>query len=74
MSYPKPPCKGCQERGPGCHASCEKYKTWAADREREREEKFQAQALENRATSFALEGRRKAIKKMGSRKAKKFKS
>lgn len=23
-----PPCKGCEERYPGCHSKCEKYKEW----------------------------------------------
>ena len=23
------PCKGCPDRYPGCHGSCEKYKEWS---------------------------------------------
>ena len=22
------PCKGCTERNPGCHGSCDRYKEW----------------------------------------------
>lgn len=27
------PCKGCTERRPGCHGSCEKYRQWKAERD-----------------------------------------
>ena len=23
-----PPCMGCEKRTPGCHGSCDGYKTW----------------------------------------------
>lgn len=29
-SLRKAPCKGCQERTPGCHGSCEDYIAWKA--------------------------------------------
>lgn len=29
----KAPCKGCEERHPGCHAECESYKAWAEARQ-----------------------------------------
>lgn len=25
---PGPPCKDCEQRRAGCHAGCERYKTW----------------------------------------------
>lgn len=25
-----PPCRGCQDRKPVCHATCDRYKTWKA--------------------------------------------
>lgn len=28
----KPPCHGCSERTIDCHAMCEKYQAWAAER------------------------------------------
>ena len=31
MKRPKPPCKGCEERRPGCHTECDGYKTFRAD-------------------------------------------
>ena len=27
----KAPCKGCEERYPACHDTCEKYKTFRAE-------------------------------------------
>jgi len=29
----KCPCQGCEDRNPGCHSSCEKYKAWKAENE-----------------------------------------
>ena len=31
------PCKDCQSREIGCHASCEKYQRFTEERKRERE-------------------------------------
>lgn len=38
------PCHNCPKRYPGCHASCEDYKSWKAqwDEMRERERKRKA--------------------------------
>lgn len=33
----KNPCHHCEEREPGCHGKCEKYKAWADERDRLRE-------------------------------------
>lgn len=34
-----PPCKVCEERYPGCHDKCEKYKEWKANLEKVNEER-----------------------------------
>lgn len=39
MMKNKPPCKGCPDRSVRCHAECEHYKAFAADREEIRAEK-----------------------------------
>lgn len=31
----KPPCRGCPEREPLCHASCPKYLEYRAEKDRE---------------------------------------
>ena len=31
------PCKDCKDRELGCHGKCERYQSWANDRERVRE-------------------------------------
>lgn len=36
----QPPCKDCPDRTVGCHATCEKYLDFAAERERIRTEKW----------------------------------
>lgn len=28
MSKPMSPCRDCEEREPGCHDRCERYKEW----------------------------------------------
>ena len=30
----KAPCKGCQEREPGCHGKCDKYQAFRAEQDR----------------------------------------
>lgn len=39
MMKNKPPCKDCSERSVRCHAECERYKAYAAEREEIRAEK-----------------------------------
>lgn len=33
----KTPCKGCEERHPGCHADCEGYLAWKAEYQEKQE-------------------------------------
>ena len=33
------PCKNCEDRHTGCHAECEKYKAFAEEREKHRQER-----------------------------------
>lgn len=35
------PCKDCAEKAPGCHGSCPKYKAWADELERIKENRRQ---------------------------------
>jgi len=37
----KPPCKDCPERNELCHATCEKYKAYRAEREALYEDRHQ---------------------------------
>lgn len=34
----KAPCKGCQEREVGCHATCERYQQWHEELNRKNQE------------------------------------
>ena len=34
-----PPCKGCEERNPGCHGKCPKYFQWKLELARVNENK-----------------------------------
>lgn len=40
------PCKGCEERFPACHDSCEKYQAWKKDREEAKEKRRKYNAIE----------------------------
>ena len=31
------PCKACENRHPNCHSECDNYKSWKADKDKERE-------------------------------------
>lgn len=50
----KPPCGGCVERHIGCHAKCERYLTWSAEHEKEREVINAAKAEDNRFREYTL--------------------
>lgn len=46
-----PPCKGCEERFPGCHADCERYKNWKTEHQARMEEKYAAKKLDESTIS-----------------------
>ena len=49
----KNPCFKCQDRHQGCHAECDRYKEWNADRERIRAQ----QRKEAETTDFILKSK-----------------
>lgn len=42
------PCKNCQERSVGCHASCQKYKDWSDEQNRLKQLKYKEQNSQRR--------------------------
>ena len=34
------PCKGCEDRVPGCHGGCEKYRAFREELDRKKEERL----------------------------------
>ncbi len=36
------PCRGCEDRAETCHATCERYLTWAAKQREAREKDYDA--------------------------------
>jgi hypothetical protein len=40
LRTPKAPCKDCGDRNVGCHSVCEKYKEFAKENERVRNERY----------------------------------
>lgn len=55
-------CKGCTERHPGCHAVCEEFKAFKAQKDAERE----SRRMEYEAETDAAERTRNRIKKGGA--------
>lgn len=45
MMKNKPPCKDCPDRSVRCHAECERYKAFTAEREEIRAEKGRNRAF-----------------------------
>lgn len=54
------PCLRCENRSIDCHARCEKYKAWSA--ERDGRKKQQADIMPNAAEQYRRECRAKAAK------------
>lgn len=50
------PCKGCADRHPACHDSCERYKEW---KERDQAQKKQLKEASNRFSIIGSEARDK---------------
>lgn len=56
------PCHGCTERRAGCHAECEKYKTWVEEREAEKEELRRKKREYHAVATYMKEARERAKK------------
>lgn len=46
MAVKVPPCKGCEERHEGCHAECDRFIKWKADRNAMNEERYKQKEKE----------------------------
>jgi len=60
MIKPISPCKNCEDRDTGCHASCERYLTWKGQ--------IPKAKPEDAAMSFVVEGAIKRKKRYGRSK------
>lgn len=60
------PCKGCEDRKVGCHATCEKYKAYRAVKEAE-----YAWRMEQRRADEALDEGMKRCSKQWNKKLRK---
>ena len=58
------PCGVCEERFIGCHAQCDAYKAWDAERWKQRESEYRKRNREGMLDNF----RKDAIRKQGRRK------
>ena len=66
-------CKGCQERQVGCHITCERYKEYRANLDKEKEARIQAQKANDVLDDYTIrriKKTRKALRRMKTRKRK----
>jgi len=54
------PCKDCEKRVVGCHASCGDYKSWKGEQDKRREQKYK----ENVTVSALIDHRLKVMNKI----------
>lgn len=64
------PCRNCEERRPGCHAECEKYKTWRAAFDADKAEAIKAQEKDVLLNDFTVSNMRKAVNRHAAAAAK----
>ena len=64
----KTPCYVCQERHPGCHAGCEKYKAWSEAHQTKKQKRYRAFEAERKLDDFIVDSARKLRKRATSAK------
>jgi len=53
------PCRNCDERRQSCHTECEKYKTWRAEYDADKDGAKKAQSMTAILNDYVVEGKRK---------------
>ena len=61
------PCLDCQDREPGCHGKCDKYKTWKAQYEAEKDARLAAKAAEDNVMIVKMHGIKQIKKQLWER-------
>ena len=57
------PCGICEERFVGCHAKCEAYKAWDAEKWKQREEEYRKRNREDMLDDFKASAMQKQRRK-----------
>lgn len=52
------PCKGCEDRVPGCHGGCDKFKAFREDLDRRKQERLDVINRESIVEDFIKKRRR----------------
>lgn len=61
------PCHRCEERHPGCHAECEKYKAYKERHNEQKEQIDREKRAETNYTAYMIKSGVKQKKKMGKK-------
>ncbi len=64
------PCRNCEERRPGCHAACDKYKAWRAEFDADKAAAVKAQERDALLKDFQVGNMRKAVNRHAAAAAK----
>jgi nitrate/TMAO reductase-like tetraheme cytochrome c subunit len=71
MEYTKSSCKGCEERHPGCHTTCEVYKAFREKLDKEKESRIQAQKVNDIMDDYTarrVDKTKKALRRIKAQK------
>lgn len=69
INYGKTPCKDCQDRVSGCHAKCERYQDWVAQKEERKSQIIKQRETENALDEFLIGNNKKRRERInGGRK------
>lgn len=56
------PCKDCESRYAECHATCQLYKDWKGEHEKEKEKSYARQKLNMDYVDYVLEQRARRVR------------
>lgn len=56
------PCKDCEGRHAECHATCQLYKDWKGEHEKEKEKSYARQKLNMDYVDYVLEQRARRVR------------
>lgn len=56
------PCKDCESRHAECHATCQLYKDWKGEHEKEKEKSYARQKLNMDYVDYVLEQRARRVR------------
>ena len=63
----KGPCYECEDRAPGCHSGCDRYKAWKEELKAVKDEKQAAKAIDASVMGVKMHGMKRVKKRLWER-------